>query len=114
MAACCCPPLSSCPECRANAELGKVSAVVVQPNIDDDTEWTPELVRRTEEQLMILSMSPALSRDRDVNLIVWPEMPAPFYDTDIDFVGRVAAIAKNVARSRAHRRGRADLPMGRL
>jgi apolipoprotein N-acyltransferase len=77
-----------------NAERGKVSAILVQPNIDDDTEWTPALVRRTEEQLMILSMSPVLSRDHDVNLIVWPEMPAPFEDTDIDFVGRVAAVAK--------------------
>jgi apolipoprotein N-acyltransferase len=35
-----------------------------------------------------------LTRDRDVDLIVWPEMPAPFEDTDITFVGRVASVAK--------------------
>jgi apolipoprotein N-acyltransferase len=77
-----------------NAERGNVSAILLQPNIDDDTEWTPDLVNETEQQLMILSMSPALTRDRQVDLIVWPEMPAPFEDTDVNFVGRVASVAK--------------------
>lgn len=76
------------------AERGDVSAILAQPNIDDDTEWTPDLVNQTEQQLMLLSMSPVLSRDRDVNLIVWPEMPAPFEDTDASFIGRVASVAK--------------------
>jgi apolipoprotein N-acyltransferase len=76
------------------AERGTVSAVLVQPNIDDDTLWTPELVNSTEQQLMILSMSPVLNRDRNVDLIVWPEMPAPFEDTDVSFIGRVATVAK--------------------
>jgi apolipoprotein N-acyltransferase len=76
------------------AERGNVSAILAQPNIDDDAVWTPELVNRTEQQLMILSMSPALSRDHNVDVIVWPEMPAPFEDTDVTFVGRVAAVAK--------------------
>ena len=43
------------------AERGNASAILVQPNIDDETQWTPELVDRTEQQLMILSMSPALT-----------------------------------------------------
>jgi apolipoprotein N-acyltransferase len=77
-----------------NAERGNVSAILLQPNIDDETEWTPDLVNQTEQQLMLLSMSPALSRDRAVDLIVWPEMPAPFEDTDVNFVGRVASVAK--------------------
>lgn len=76
------------------AERGNVSAILVQPNIDDETEWTPALVNQTEQQLMLLSVSPALSRDHPVDLIVWPEMPAPFEDTDLNFVGRVAAVAK--------------------
>lgn len=76
------------------AERGNAAAILVQPNIDDDTEWTPELVGRTEQQLMILSMSPVLNRGHDVNLIVWPEMPAPFEDTDVSFTRRVAEVAK--------------------
>ncbi len=77
-----------------HAERGNVSAILLQPNIDDDTEWTPDLVNQTEQQLMVLSMSPALTRDRNADLIVWPEMPAPFEDTDVNFVGRVASVAK--------------------
>jgi apolipoprotein N-acyltransferase len=76
---------------RAN---GSDSAILVQPNIDDETQWTEELVNRTEQRLMILSMSPTLRRDRDVDLIVWPEMPAPFEETDLTFIGRVASLAK--------------------
>ncbi|HEX4136023.1 MAG TPA: apolipoprotein N-acyltransferase [Bryobacteraceae bacterium] len=79
-------------------ERGNASAILVQPNIDDETEWTPELVNQTEQQLMILSMSPALNADRTgdrrVDTIVWPEMPAPFEDTDLNFVGRVASVAR--------------------
>jgi len=87
------PALVFLPE-APNAERGNVSAILLQPNIDDETAWTPDLVNQTEQQLMILSMSPALSHDRDVDLIVWPEMPAPFEDTDVTFVGRVASVAK--------------------
>ena len=78
------------------AERGNVSAILVQPNIDDDTEWTPDLLNQTEQQLMVLSMTARLAgdRDKDAELIVWPEMPAPFEDTDATFVGRVAAVAK--------------------
>ncbi len=77
-----------------DAERGDHSAVLVQPNIDDDTEWTPALADRTERQLMLLSETPLLTRDRKIDLIVWPEMPAPFEDTDLNFVGRVASVAK--------------------
>ncbi len=77
-----------------NAERGNAAAILVQPNIDDDAEWTPDLVNRTEQQLMILSVSSTLTRDRGVDMIVWPEMPAPFEDTDATFVGRLATVAK--------------------
>jgi apolipoprotein N-acyltransferase len=70
------------------------AAILVQPNIDDETQWTEELVKRTEERLMVLSMSPALLHDRPVDMVVWPEMPAPFEDTDVNFVGRVARVAE--------------------
>jgi apolipoprotein N-acyltransferase len=87
------PALLLLPE-APKAERGNVSAILLQPNIDDDTEWTPGLVNRTEQQLMLLSTTPALTGDRDPDLIVWPEMPAPFEDTDAIFVGRVAAVAQ--------------------
>jgi apolipoprotein N-acyltransferase len=77
-----------------NAERGNAAAILLQPNIDDDAEWTPDLVNRTEQQLMILSISSALTRENGVDMIVWPEMPAPFEDTDATFVGRLATVAK--------------------
>jgi apolipoprotein N-acyltransferase len=70
---------------------GHESAVVVQPNLDDDTVWTPEILQRTEDQLRIFSTSPAF---RPVSLIVWPEAPAPFYTYDSVFTTFVQGIAK--------------------
>ncbi|HTA47541.1 MAG TPA: apolipoprotein N-acyltransferase [Bryobacteraceae bacterium] len=74
---------------------GNASAILVQPNIADDTDWTPELLQRTEQQMTLLSMSPALGRQGNLDLIVWPEAPAPFYDTDPHFVGLAESVARN-------------------
>lgn len=75
-------------------ERGNTSAILVQPNIDDETEWTPELVNRTEQRLITLSTSHMLLEDARVDFIVWPEMPAPFEQSDLQFMGRVAAVAE--------------------
>jgi apolipoprotein N-acyltransferase len=75
-------------------QRGVASAVIVQPNMDDETLWTPELVDRTEQHLKILSLAPVLSRDRSVDLILWPEAPAPFYADDPKFTSFVASITK--------------------
>jgi apolipoprotein N-acyltransferase len=87
------PALFLLPEV-AKPERGNASAILVQPNIDDETEWTTELLGRTEQQLTFLSLGPVLGRARAPELIVWPEMPAPFYDTDQQFLGLVASVAK--------------------
>jgi apolipoprotein N-acyltransferase len=85
------PALLFLPDVPA-VERGNASAILVQPNIDDEAQWTPALVDQTERQLMLLSVSPALARG--VDIIVWPEMPAPFEDTDPTFTGRVARVAE--------------------
>ncbi len=48
-------------------------ALLVQPNIDPTTEWTSIVQEKTEEQLTMIS--DALPSP----LIIWPELPAPFY-----------------------------------
>jgi apolipoprotein N-acyltransferase len=49
------------------------SALVVQPNIDPELQWTDTLQQRTADQLTLLSDSlPA-------PLVIWPELPAPLY-----------------------------------
>ncbi|MGH9584155.1 MAG: apolipoprotein N-acyltransferase [Bryobacteraceae bacterium] len=48
-------------------------AVVVQPNVPSDVEWTGALQERTEQQMGILSEAVRAP------LVIWPEMPAPLY-----------------------------------
>ncbi len=63
-------------------------ALVIQPNIDPEVEWNPNLERRTEQQLA------ALSNAIPSRLVIWPELPAPLYFySDPDF----HAIAERVA-----------------
>ncbi len=48
-------------------------ALVVQPNVDPDVDWTPTLEDQTERDLVSLSdFAPA-------SLVIWPELPAPLY-----------------------------------
>jgi apolipoprotein N-acyltransferase len=56
------------------------TALVVQPNIDTEQNWTSASEEQSEEQLERLSnVLPA-------SLVIWPEMPAPFYYyTDPEF-----------------------------
>jgi apolipoprotein N-acyltransferase len=51
-------------------------AVTVQPNLDPEQIWTEGSEQRAEEDLAVISNAwPA-------RLVVWPEMPAPFYFYD--------------------------------
>jgi apolipoprotein N-acyltransferase len=68
-------------------------AVVVQPNIEESDQWTPEMVARLNQSLEYLSLKRGLaSRPR---VILWPEMPAPvYYYDDPPLRDRVAQIAR--------------------
>jgi len=52
------------------------AALVIQPNISPDVDWTQMLRERTEQQLSVLSEGIAAP------LVVWPELPAPLYYYD--------------------------------
>ena len=56
------------------------TAVVVQPNIDTEQQWTSNADENLERQLTLLSnILPA-------PLVIWPELPAPlYYYTDPEF-----------------------------
>lgn len=76
-------------------QRGNQPAIVIQPNLDDETEWTPELLRHTEERMTALSLSPVLlGRDNPADIVVWPEAPAPIYANDPGFLALAASIAK--------------------
>lgn len=67
---------------------GTEPAVMVQPDIDTEMTWTPESLYSVERQLAVLSHSPG------ARLIVWPEVPAPFYPSDPAFREYTADIAR--------------------
>ena len=74
-------------------QKAEASAVVLQPNIDDATFWTQELLQSQTKRLELLSLAPVLSSQQKVDLIVWPEIPLPFYDFDPDFRKLISSIA---------------------
>jgi apolipoprotein N-acyltransferase len=51
----------------------KERALVVQPNVDPETEWTEASRLDLEKRLF------ALSNSLPASLVVWPELPAPLY-----------------------------------
>jgi len=64
-------------------QAGKTSAAVLQPNIDETATWTPESLQRTERDLSLISLRAALGTGvTKPDLLIWPEVPAPFYYYD--------------------------------
>ena len=64
-------------------------ALVVQPNVDSEVEWTRPLLNDTELQLSLLS------RTHNVDLIIWPEMPVPLYLNDPSFLRYAGQVAES-------------------
>ncbi len=56
---------------------GNETAVVVQPNLNEDQEWSPVTAEMMHERLIDLSLTAA--KHSTPRLIVWPEAPGPFY-----------------------------------
>ena len=70
---------------------GTETVMVVQPNVDTEAEFTVQSLKDLEDRLAALSRAPG------VNVIVWPEVPAPFYpasDPFREYVGQVARDSK--------------------
>ena len=64
-------------------------ALVVQPNVDSEVEWTRGLLGQTELQLALLS------RTHNVDLIIWPEMPVPLNLNDPSFLRYAGQVAES-------------------
>jgi apolipoprotein N-acyltransferase len=73
------------------------AALLVQENIPVDENWTRENFDRTLRELVELSVKDAGTGDSTqskVDLIVWPESPAPFFTNDPLFRGPVSDMAR--------------------
>ena len=93
--------LVDAPALRADHE-----ALLVQENIPVDATWTRDNFERTLRELTELSVRDAASSSSSsspgaiestpgkVDLIVWPESPAPFFTNDPLFLGPVSEMAR--------------------
>src|ERR1039457_4947136 len=79
-----------------DARRGRDTAVLVQPNISEDAQWTPESVDRMQRNLAALSLRAVMTGgDEHPAVVVWPEVPAPlYYDADPRFRGYIADLAR--------------------
>ena len=62
------------------AERGQDAALLLQPNISETAEWTPDSVYGAETDLAQLTLeSVQVQHAHPPVIAVWPEVPAPFY-----------------------------------
>ena len=78
-------------------EQGTEQAVLVQPNISETQEWTWNSVVESRDHLATLSLQAAMSEaGRTPKLLVWPEVPAPwYYDDDPEFRKLATSLARS-------------------
>jgi apolipoprotein N-acyltransferase len=69
------------------------AALLVQQNIPVSADWTPAFFQQTLTDLSSLSLKSAQSPTK-VQLIVWPESPAPFFTNDPRFRDALSDIAR--------------------
>jgi len=75
---------------------GRETALLVQSNISETEQWTPQSLDRAKREQVMLSIRAALAEPRQPpSLIVWPEVPAPFYYFEDDvFRGLINGLAR--------------------
>ncbi len=71
------------------------SALLVQQNISVSANWrTPGYFQQTLSDLTSLTVNSAASASPKIDLIVWPESPAPFFANDPRFLAALARITR--------------------
>jgi apolipoprotein N-acyltransferase len=63
-----------------DAGSGTATALLAQPNLSESEDWKPETLEQSMRRQVSVSLQAALAGTaRPPELIVWPEVPAPFY-----------------------------------
>lgn len=71
------------------------AALLVQQNIPVFANWTPTSFQKTLSDLMELTLkSAANSAGAKLDLVVWPESPAPFFTNDDQFRAAISQMAR--------------------
>jgi apolipoprotein N-acyltransferase len=95
------------------------TALLVQQNIPVAANWTPEYLQQTLKDLVDLSVKSVSSQPgENIDLVVWPESPAPFFTSDVQFRGAISEMARQTKTwvitgtiGSAEPRTRADAPV---
>lgn len=65
------------------AHQGRDTALLVQPDVSESADWTPQTLDQSEQAQLTLSLQGALLHPQHPpSIIVWPEVPEPFYYFD--------------------------------
>ena len=73
------------------------AALLVQQNIPVSADWTPSYFQHTVTDLTNLTLKSAQSNpDTKIDLVVWPESPAPFFTNDPRFRSPVSDLARRL------------------
>lgn len=78
------------------AQRGPETAVLVQPNIPQDADWTEPWIQRMQNRLGFLSLHAVVGAGQDKpQLVIWPEVPLPaYYDQNDQFRELVSGAAR--------------------
>jgi len=71
------------------------TALLVQQNVPVSADWTPSYFQETLSDLTDLTLKSAAGHaDSNLQLIVWPESPAPFFTNDSRFREALSSMAR--------------------
>jgi len=70
------------------------AALLVQQNIPVSVPWTSPLLEQTINELTQLTETSQAATKEKIDLIVWPESPAPFFTYDPRFRSAISAMAR--------------------
>lgn len=79
---------------EAPASKADHTALLVQLNIPVAAEWTPQYFQQTLSELTNLTLKSADDKAAKIDLIVWPESPAPFFTNDTAFRDAISEVAR--------------------
>jgi apolipoprotein N-acyltransferase len=71
------------------------AALLVQQNVPVSAEWTPSALQQTLSELTRLTTKSAAGSAAKIDLVVWPESPAPFFTNDPPFREALSAMARD-------------------
>jgi apolipoprotein N-acyltransferase len=69
------------------------AALLVQQNIPVAADWTPTQLEQTLRELTELTVNSTTDPATKIDLVVWPESPAPFFTNDANFRAIVSDMA---------------------